>query len=81
MGKKVKPLKATLFTVEELARLALEFAESVRDQLYKSPYEPGLTDQEFIKQVLGKFVSEVRTDLDMRRLMEKEQKNAANKTT
>lgn len=72
---KVRPLKAKVQTLQELRFSALHFIKKVRKQLQHSPYQEGMSDQEFIDQVVNPFEEKIRTDRDMERIIEKQKRS------
>ena len=65
-----KPLQSRTFSYEELQEATLEFIKKVYAQLYKAPHEDGLSDNEFVSEVIGPLESKIRADQDVIKMKE-----------
>lgn len=65
----VEPLKSHVMTLDELQRATLKFCKQVRKQLRKSPHEEGLTDSEFIDEVLEPLETTIHQDREMLKII------------
>ena len=62
---KVRKLKRRTMGLEELRKATLKLIAQTRHQLHRLPHEPGLTDMEFLEQVLTPFECRLRQDREM----------------
>ena len=65
---KIKPLKSRIMSLDELRTRSLYMIGECRKQLRKGPYEEGLTDEEFIENVLEDFEAQIIADIEMERI-------------
>lgn len=64
LNPKVKPLRGKTMGLDALRVRVLDVLKKTRDQLHKTPYEDGLTDEEFIEQVLDTLEIEITQDIE-----------------
>lgn len=69
-GPGVPPLRSRTMTLEELQQATLLLIRRVRKQLAKLPWQSGLTDEEFMDQVLSKLETEILQDIEVLRMKE-----------
>lgn len=62
---KVEPLKSRTMTLGELQRETLALIKKVKRQLRRSPHEGGLSDEEFIDEVLESLETTIHQDREM----------------
>lgn len=65
---KVKPLRRRTLTVEQMQQKTLKLITAARKQLRRKPYQDGLSDEEFIEQVLDPLASQIKEDQEMSKL-------------
>ena len=76
--KKVKPLKSKTMTLNELQLRTLNFLRLVRFQFNRQAHEEGMSDGEFIEQVLDPLETTIYQDrqvLKMKRVGDKIRKS------
>lgn len=61
----VEPLRSRTMTLEQLQCETLQMIKKVRKQLYKSPWQEGLSDEEFIDKVLSPFAEKIKQDMEI----------------
>lgn len=66
---KVKPLKRRIMTLDELRAKTLDMIRCCRKQFRKGPYEDGMTDEEFIDDVLNDFECQINCDIEMEKII------------
>lgn len=59
---RVEPLKQRTMTLDQLQHRTIEVLRLMVKQLGKAPYEDGLSDNEFIAQIIDPFDADIRTD-------------------
>lgn len=65
----VEPLKSRTMTLDELQRETLKVLRKVRRQLNRSPYQSGMSDLEFMEEVLDPLQMRILADRDVLRQM------------
>lgn len=58
----VEPLKAKTMTLEELQLRTIDLIKQVRKQLKRAHFEEGMTDNDFMRNVLEPFEHDIKTD-------------------
>lgn len=61
----IKPLKARVDTLEELQTKVLKVCALLRRQFNRAPYEGGLSDTEFLDQVIAPLERKIQTDREI----------------
>lgn len=72
--KRVKPLKSRTMTLNELQLETLDLIRKVRFQFNKNPYEEGMTDDEFLDQVVWPLESQIYSDRAVLKMKEAKNK-------
>ena len=62
---KVEPLKSRTMTLDELQTATLRLIKKVKRQLRRSPHEGGLSDEEFIDEVVESLETVIHQDREM----------------
>jgi hypothetical protein len=73
----VKPLTKRTMTLEELQLKTLELIIKCEKHLERMPYEEGLSDDEFIDQVLNKFQEDIVCDMSVAQMARDQPKTQA----
>ena len=65
----VEPLKSRTMTLDELQRETLSLIKKLKRQLRRSPHEGGLSDEEFIDDVVESLETTIRQDREMLKML------------
>ena len=68
MAKNVKPLKRRTMALGELQKKTLKILRGVRSQLTRRAHEEGLSDTEFLEQVISPFMERILSDREVLRM-------------
>jgi len=69
---KVPPLKERFHTLNQLQLETLNLIRKVRFQLHRQPYDDGLSDREFLDQIVQPLEDKIYADRAMAKLKRKE---------
>jgi len=70
---KVRKLQRKTMNLEEMRKATLSLISKVRNQLHRMPHDPGLSDMEFMEQVLTPFECRLRQDREVLLMANEEQ--------
>lgn len=73
--KKVKPLKARMHTLNQLQLETLDLIRKVRFQFNRAAHEPGMSDTEFLDQIVEPLAEKIRQDRAMLKMQRIERAN------
>lgn len=65
MADQIPPLRSRTMTLDELQRATLLLIRRVRKQLFKASWESGLTDEEFVDNVLFPLRDTILQDIQV----------------
>lgn len=69
--KKVEPLRKKTMTLNELQMKTLDVLRKVRFQFNRSAHEDGMSDTEFLDQIIDPFETEIHQDRQMLKMLRK----------
>lgn len=81
MRSKPPPLQSRTMTLEELQQRTLDVLAKVRKQFFRNPYEEGLSDWEFLDEVVSPLEIEIRQDQMMQKILRGEEHGSSDGTT
>lgn len=70
----VEPLKKRTMTIEQLRKRTKRVLNQCRKQFLKTPYEPGMSDEEFIDEVINPLLTDIWQDTQMEKILNAAQK-------
>jgi hypothetical protein len=73
---KVIPLKKKTMTLNELQLRTLDAIRLTKFQFKRQAYQEGMTDEEFIDQVLEPLATDIYQDRQMVKILKKQQRQA-----
>lgn len=71
MTSKIKPLTKSTMTLGQLQTRTLEVLRKVRRQFNRMPHEEGLSDREFLDQVIEPLEIDIRQDRAIEKMAKK----------
>lgn len=70
----VEPLKSRTMTLDQLRKRTKRVLNQCKKQFLKTPYEPGLADQEFIEEFIDPLLTDIWQDTEMEKILDAAQK-------
>lgn len=65
----VTPLRARIHTLDQLQQATLDLIQRLRIQLHRAPHEPGLSDAEFLEEIVGPLETKIHHDQSMAEIL------------
>ena len=69
--RKVEPLRKKTMTLSELQMKTLDVLRKVRFQFNRQAYDDGMSDTEFLDQIIDPFETEIYQDRQMLKMLRK----------
>ena len=80
MTGKVKPLRSRTMTLDQLQLETLDLIRKVRFQLQRQGYEEGMSDEEFMEQIVEPLEHKIYADRHILRMNRKAEQKAKGAT-